>query len=223
MDSIDKIEQAVEQERVAALQSEQPTSSERNERQLVDPLSGKQSKSLGELGVNDIKITFDSSRSVEEQAEDVVNAMATASAVTDEKTAKKLTGEKTDELIGKAEAKKKDATAANIEAETRIQKARRTLYEAVLEDFGIKKHLPQWVMVIMVILLAPFYILKTLVIGVPFGFAEFLMDRLDSLVCRYEDINTTSRPKIRMTIWILLGLGVIMAACLTTLKCLNKI
>lgn len=216
MDDIDRIEEAVEKAHHSEEQAE-------SSHELLDVSTQKQSKALGDIGVNDIKVMFDGSKTVEEQTEDVVNAMATASAVKDEKTAKSLTDRKADELKQKAEAKKRTAAASNIEAETQIQKARRNLYEAILVDFGIRKHLPQWMMVIMVLLLAPFYIVKTLIIGVPFGFAEFLMDRLDSLVCRYEDINTTNRPKIRVTIWILLVLGLVVAACLTILKCLNKI
>ena len=180
-------------------------------------------KALGDLSVNDIEVKLDKSKSYEEQAEDVVGAMATARAVSDERVAQELSDKKAEELKAKASQKVKQAVADDIKAETEKQEATRRLYEAVLETFGIKKHLPQWLMRIMVFIFTPIYIILSLAIGIPCGCAKTLIDNVDNIICRYEDAKDTSKTKIKITIWVLLVLIILAAAALITLKCLNKI
>ena len=47
-------------------------------------------KAISQVGVEDIQLTLDKTRSLEEQANDIVGAMATARAVQDEETAEEL-------------------------------------------------------------------------------------------------------------------------------------
>lgn len=180
-------------------------------------------KSLGAVSVDDIEFTLDKSKDFEKQAEDVVGAMATARAVSDEKVAKELSDKKADELRSKASAKAKQAETADINAETEKQEAERKLYEAVLETFGIKKHLPKWLMRVLVFIFTPIYILLSLLIGVPCGVVKTLIDNVDNIICRYESAAENSKPKIKITIWILLVLVILAAVGLIVLKCLGKI
>ena len=180
-------------------------------------------KPITDISASDIKFSVDTSKSMEDQAEDVVGAIATANAVQDEKVAKDLTDKKADELRAKAEARKRKAEAENIKAETERQKEKRTLYEAVLGRFLIKDHLPVWLMVITTVVLSPIYLLLVLTINVPFGILGAIMDGLDVLVCRYEAVDEKCKPKVRTTIWILLIAVTISTIAFIVLKVFGKI
>ncbi|MGN0805251.1 MAG: hypothetical protein ACI4MS_07700 [Candidatus Coproplasma sp.] len=192
------------------------------EREISAPKQDEK-KSIANVNVNDIEFTLDKSKSYEKQAEDVVGAMATARAVSDEKVAKDLAEKKAEELRSKASAKAKQAETADINAETEKQEAERKLYEAVLETFGIRKHLPKWLMNSLVVIFTPIYIVLSLIIGVPCGIVKTVIDNVDNIICRYESADEKSKPKIKVTIWILLVLIILAAVGLIVLKCLGKI
>ena len=180
-------------------------------------------KAITDLSVSDIKMKIDESKSMEQQAEDIVGAMATAKAVQDEQTAKELTEKKSEELLAKAEAKKKQAQTAETKAEVEKQEANRSKNEAVLQTFGINKHLPDWLLKIMVVLFSPIYIVLTIVIGVPCGVVKVLIDNIDNILVRYENADDKNRPKIKVTVWVLLVLLVLASISLIILKSIGKI
>lgn len=180
-------------------------------------------KSLGSVGINDVEFTLDKTKSYEKQAEDVVGAMATAKAVQNEKIQKDLAYKKSEELKAKASAKERNAEAEYLAAETEKQKASRSLYEAVLDDFMITKHLPRWLMVIVVSLLLPLYIAKILTIHVPLGFGKSLMECVDNIFVRYSNVHDELKPKVRVTIWVLVVAIVVIISSITVLKCFGKI
>ena len=60
-------------------------------------------------------------------------------------------------------------------------------------------------------------------IGTPCAFVKILIENIDGIVCRYDKVGDTVKPKIRVIFWIVLALGLAAAICLTVLKCLNKI
>lgn len=218
MDSMEEIEKKVAEAKSANYQQEETLPSEN-----LPAVEDDRPVALDELTTHSIKVTLDKSKSYEKQAEDFAGAMATSKAIQDEKTMQKLADEKSEELSLKATTKKNEATAEAIDSETEIQKARRKLYEAVLEDFGIKKHLPQWLMVIMVVIFTPPYILKTVIVGVPAAVIITVVDRLDHIICRYEDVDDHNKPKMRVSIIVLLALVCAGGICLTLLKCFNII
>lgn len=195
---------------------------EKKETALVETES-ETAKAITEFSADDIKFKIDNSKSMEEQAKDVVGAMATARAVQDEETVDKLTQEKTEELVADAQAKRKEAESRNINAETGKQEANRGKYEAVLESFGIKKHLPLWLLYLLVGLLSPIYVIFCIVIGVPCGVVKILIDNIDNILVRYEKVESGNRPKIKVTVWILIALVGAAIVALTVLKCLGKI
>lgn len=180
-------------------------------------------KSIDSVSVNDIEFSLDKSKDYEKQAEDVVGAMATARAVANEKVAEDLSAKKADELRSKASAKAKRAEAADITAETEKQEAERKLYEAVLETFGIKKHLPKWLMRTLVVIFTPIYVVLALIIGIPCGVIKTVIDNVDNIICRYESAGESSKPKIKVTIIILFVLLILAATGFVVLKCLGKI
>ena len=81
-------------------------------------------KSIAQVGVDDIQLTLDKTRSLEEQASDVVGAMATARAVQDEDTAQSLADKKAAELKARAKAKVKQAEADETKATTDKEEAK---------------------------------------------------------------------------------------------------
>ena len=135
----------------------------------LQPISKNETKALGQVDMNDIRFVLDESKSYEQQAEDVVGAIAIAKAVSDETTTKDLAEKKAEELKTKASQKLKKAQTDDIKAETEKQEASRSKNEAVLQTFGVNKHLPEWLLRIMVVLFSPIYILLTIIIGVPCG------------------------------------------------------
>lgn len=173
----------------------------------------EETKSLNEVNVGDIQFKLNTNKSYEEQAEDVVGAMATASAVKDEETAKDIAGKKAEELKAKASKKLKQAQAEELGAEADKQEAERKKNEAVLLTFGITKHLPDWLLKIMVVIFSPIFVLLTIIIGVPCGIVKVLIDNIDNILVRYEKADATNKPKIKVTVWIvLMGLLVCIVA-----------
>lgn len=180
-------------------------------------------KSLSDLSIEDVKFRLDNTKDYEEQAQDVAMALATANAVKDEATAQGLSSAKKEELLTKAEVKVKTAQKEIIEAETEIQKAERESYEGMLETFGFYRHLPRWLLKAIVISLTPFYYIIGFIIGIPCGFIKILIENIDGIIVKYDKTGDKAKPRIRVTIWILLSLMVVAAVCLTTLGCLHII
>lgn len=180
-------------------------------------------KSIDKISVSDIKIKLDDKKSIESQAEDVVGAMVTANAINDEKVKETLTNKKAEELVNRAEEKASKAKTQSINAETELQKAERDLYEAVLNTFGIYKHLPRGLMKALVWIFSPLFVVISLLIGIPCGFVKIIIDNLDGIICRYDKTGDGVKPKIRVVFWIILALLVVGAICLTVLACLHII
>lgn len=180
-------------------------------------------KSIDAISVSDIRIHLDDNKSIEAQAEDVVGAMVTANAINDQSVKSTLTDKKAEELVNKANEKATKAKKVAIDAETELQKAERDLYEAVLNTFGIYKHLPRGLMKILVWIFSPLYIFISLLIGLPCGFVKIIIDNLDGIVCRYDKTGDGVKPKIKVIFWIILALLVVGAICLTVLGCLHII
>lgn len=180
-------------------------------------------KSIDQINISDVKIKLDDKKSVDEQAEDVLNAMVIANAIKDSTTNSALTDKKAEELVNKADKKAKDAKSAAIAAETELQKAERDLYEAVLNTFGIYKHLPRGLMKTLVYIFSPLYTIISLIIGIPCGIAKILIDNLDGIVCRYDRTGDVVKPKIKVIFIVIMSLLVVGAICLTVLGCLHII
>lgn len=180
-------------------------------------------KSIGEMNLEDLKFKPNESESFQQQAEDLANAKAIIQAFSDSNTASQLADAKAEELLIKSQSKKKKEQANNIYAEAEKQEAERKLYEAVLETFAIKTHLPQWLMKCLVVIFSPIYIILCIIIGVPCGIIKTLIDNIDNIICRYEKSENTSKPKIKVTIWVLFVLGILGAIALIVLKVLKLI
>ena len=186
-------------------------------------LSHQNEKPLTDVKLEDIRFKLDTGKSLQDQAEDVAGALSIAGALRKEETSKQLNDSKSAELVDKAKSKAAEAKSKAIDAETEVQKAEQNLYEAVLQTFGIFKHLPRWLMKVVTIIFSPVYLVFCFIIGTPCALVKIIIENLDGIICRYEKVGNTTKPKIRVIFWIILALIVVTAVCLTVLKCLNKI
>lgn len=211
----------MEQDEINKLIEQRQKENVENKKAIVQKDTDK--KAIGDVGLNDIQVSLDKRKSYEQQAEDVVGAMAIAGAVNNEDTQKTLITQKSEELKAKAEAKVKNAQTAVTEAETSVQKAERELYDGVLETFGINKHLPKPLMKVIMVILGIFYVFYTVLIRVPMGGIRIFIDTLDGIFVRYERVDANIKPRIKVIGWIIFGLVVASAVCLTVLKIYNKI
>lgn len=168
-------------------------------------------KSLTDINLSDIKVSLDNTKSYEQQAEDVVGMMATVGAIQDAEVAEKLTQAKAEELTEKAHAKASKAKTDATNADTEQQEAKRKLYEAVLETFAINKHLPNWLMVTLVILLSPLYIIITFAIGTPCAIAKIFIDNVDGIIVSYNKSDTNAKPKIKVAFWLIVAIIIVFA------------
>lgn len=164
-------------------------------------------KSIADVSLKDVKFRLNTNQTYEEQAKDVVNVIATVKAVEDEATVQALAKGKQDELIGEQQSKVKKTQKDFINAQTEVQKAEYDSNKALFDTFNIISHLPKWLQMIVVPLLTPFYLIGVLVIKVPCGFVRMLIDGIDGIICRYEKADERTRPRIKVTVWIILGIA----------------
>lgn len=186
----------------------------KQEQEKAVAVSDMSDKSIADVSLKDVKFRLDSNQTYEQQAKDVVNAMATAKAVEDEATVQALAKGKQDELIGEQQSKVKKTQKDFIDAQTEVQKAEYDSNKALFDTFNIISHLPKWLQMIVVPLLTPFYLIGVLVIKVPCGFVRMLIDGVDGIICRYEKADERTRPRIKVTVWIIFGLAVATAITL---------
>lgn len=186
---------------------------DKQEQEKAVELTNMTDKSIADVSLSDIRFKLDTTQSYEEQAKDAVNAMATAKAVKDQNTVDALAKGKQDELIGEQQAKIKKTQKYLKDSETELQKAEFDSNKTLFDTFNIVSHLPKWLQMIVVPLLTPFYLIGVLVIKVPCGFVRMLIDGIDGIICRYEKADERTRPRIKVTVWIIFGL--IVAASIT--------
>ena len=178
-------------------------------------------KPIADVSLKDVKFKLNTNQTYEEQAKDVVNAMATAKAVEDEATVQALAKGKQDELIGEQQAKITKTKKDLKDSETELQKSEFDSNKTLFDTFNIVSHLPKWLQMIVVPLLTPFYLIGVLVIKVPCGFVRMLIDGIDGIICRYEKADERTRPRIKVAVWVIFGLataGAITLGVLSGLK-----
>lgn len=180
-------------------------------------------KPITDVGVEDIVVHLDKSQDVSKQAEQLAELMSTARVMQDEDTKDVLASSKKSELIDRSVAKVKAAQKGVIEAETEVQKAEQESYEGLLTTFGFFHHLPRWLTKILVYCLTPFFLIIGFIIGIPCGLVKILIENIEGIIVKYQKTDDNVKPRIRVTIWILLGLVCLTAVCLTVLGCLHII
>ena len=180
-------------------------------------------KPVESIGLSDIKTNIDHTKSVQEQIEDVVDIASSVSALKDENTIEQITEKKKEEILEKADVKVKKAKQEATAAETDLQKAKREKFALLFDTFGVTKHIPEWLLKTLMFIFAPFYVLFVIIIGIPTGFVRFLIDCIDGILIRYDDVDGVRKGKLKATVWVILVLVVLATASLVTLKCCGVI
>lgn len=196
--------------------------SESCENLALQPVSSTP-KAITDINLSDVKVQIDTTKSAGEQTKEVIDFAATVSAAQDQDTLKKISDAKKAEIVREAEVKAKEASVKSTHADTEVQKAKREKFEILFETFGVTKHIPDWLLKVLMCIFAPFYILFVIVIGIPTGFIRFLIDCTDGILIRYDNTEEKRRPKIKVTVWVILSLIVVAAICLTVLACMHII
>lgn len=179
---------------------------DKQEQEKAVALTNMTDKSIADVSLSDIHFKLDTTQSYEDQAKDVVNATAIAKAVKDDNTVEMLAKGKQNELIGEQQVKIRKTQKDLKDSETELQKAEFDSNKTLFDTFNIVSHLPKWLQMIVVPLLTPFYLIGVLVIKVPCGFVRMLIDGIDGIICRYEKADERTRPRIKVTVWIIFGL-----------------
>lgn len=180
-------------------------------------VSDMSEKSMADVSLKDVHFKLNTEQTYEQQAKDVVNAKAIADAVQDDDFIGVLAKGKQNELIGEQQAKITKTKKDLKDSETELQRAEYDSNKTLFDTFNIVSHLPKWLQYIVVPLLTPFYLIGVLVIKVPCGFVRMLIDGIDSIICRYEKADERTRPRIKVTVWIIFALVVASAVVLGTL------
>lgn len=196
--------------------------SESCENLALQPVSSTP-KAITDINLSDVKVKIDTTKSAGEQTKEVIDFAATVSAAQDQDTLKKISDAKKAEIVREAEVKAKEASVKSTHADTEVQKAKREKFEILFETFGVTKHIPDWLLKVLMCIFAPFYILFVIIIGIPTGFIRFLIDCTDGILIRYDNTEEKRRPKIKVTVWVILSLMIVAAICLTTLACMRII
>lgn len=196
---------------------------DKQEQEKAVALTNMTDKSIADVSLSDVHFKLDTTQSYEDQAKDVVNATAIAKAVKDNNTVEMLAKGKQNELIGEQQVKIRKTQKDLKDSETELQKAEFDSNKTLFDTFNIVSHLPKWLQMIVVPLLTPFYLIGVLVIKVPCGFVRMLIDGIDGIICRYEKADERTRPRIKVTVWIIFGMLVAGAIALGVLAGLKII
>lgn len=202
-------------------QEAQPTSTDTSSNYIQSVSAAP--KSITDIDLSDVLVKIDTTKSAGEQTKEVIDFAATVTAAQDKDTIKKISDAKKAEIVHEAEVKAKEASVKSTNADTEVQKAKREKFELLFETFGVTKHIPDWLLKVLMVVFTPCYILFVIILGIPTGFVRFLIDCIDGILIRYDDTEEKRRPKIKVTVWVILSLLVVAAVCLTTLACLHII
>lgn len=182
-----------------------------------------EAKSITDIGIKDVKVTIDHTKAAGEQVKEVIDYAATVGAIQDENTVKQIAEHKKEELVADAEVKAKGARKQSVQADTEVQRAKRAKFQLLFDTFGVADHIPDWLLKILMCIFAPFYVIFVIVIGIPTGFVRFLIDCIDGILVRYDKAEEPRKPKIKVTVWVVLSLIIAASICLTLLKCFHVI
>lgn len=149
-----------------------------------------------------LQFELDKSKSFNEQAKDVVGAMATAKAIQDEKLVKNVTEAKKDELASKAAADAKTEKAKTKDAEKKLQESTFGIYEGVASYIGLKRALPERMLKGLMLVMQPVLGVCIFVIGLPIGILAIIMDGINVLADKFAAISENAKRIVKAIWWI---------------------
>ena len=127
-----------------------------------------------------------------EQAKDIVGAVATQNAVSDEQLVKDITDHKKAELLNNAEANLKREQAESKKADITLQEANFGVHSGVAAYAGIKKPLPSKMQTILFTILSVIQTVFLILIGVPISIVNITADGIDSVVKKLRTLTKSA-------------------------------
>lgn len=167
--------------------------------------------------IGGLEVVLDKSKSVSEQAEDMVEAAATAAAVEDDELVQDLTDIKKDELKHGFEAKLKRKQSESANAETELQKANYGNYQGIAELIGLKKPLPNATLKALMLILQPILVVYYAVVGSVTGIINITMECVNSIAERFVEF-TKSAKKIIVIVFLIALITIIILVILAILR-----
>lgn len=166
------------------------------------------SKAVSSL--DDIKFELDKTKSLKEQAKDVVDLAATSKAVQDDKLVNDITNFKKEELKTSAESSLKEEQVKSKEAEKKLQEANYGVYNGIAILIGLKKPLPNPMLKALMWILAPFLVLYYFIIGLLTGIINITMDCINSIVVRFAEFTKPARKIILFILLLSVAISIIL-------------
>lgn len=177
---------------------------ERNEKQII-------------VETPQLKVHLDETKSVNEQAKDIVGVMATQKAIEDEQLADKVTKFKKEEILENATANLKNEKAENKQADKKLQECDFGIYQGVANCAGIKKSLPKNMQKILFTILGFFQIIVWLLFGVPTSILNIVMDCVDTIVGKLSSIARSAKVLV-LSLITLCGIALAIYIVITFLR-----
>lgn len=156
----------------------------------------------------DIHFELDRSKSVTEQAKDLVGLAATSRAVEDEELVENITEKKKDELKTAADTSLKQEQVRSSETEKQLQTANYGIYEGIADLIGLKKPLPNKMLKALMFILIPLLIVYYTIVGFITGVINVTMDCVNAITERFAAFTKSAR-KVIIFVAMLVLIGVI--------------
>lgn len=173
------------------------------------------------VSVPTLQFELDKSKSFNDQAKDMVGAMATAAAIEDKKLVKDVTEAKKDELVSKAEADAKAEKAKNKDAEKKLQESTFGIYEGVASYIGLKRALPEGMLKGLMFIMQPVLGVCIFIIGLPIGILAIIMDGINVLADKFAAISENAKRIVKSIWWIAVIIIALMVINVLLQKYLN--
>lgn len=153
--------------------------------------------------------TPDKTKSVNEQAKEMIDVLSVAEAVKDKDTVADLAKHKKDELLSRAEANAKEEKAKSKGSEITLQKAEFGVYEGIASYAGIKKSLPKKMQQILMVPLQIIVGILLFIFGSVASAINVVLDSVNAIMIRFADLSDSSKRVIKnVGLFMLISIGV---------------
>ena len=170
--------------------------SESNDEVHEQPVVLPEPKVTERKTVGGIDVVLDKSKSVKDQAKDLVEVASTAKAVEDEQLVNDLTELKKKELLEGAQSNVKEEQAKGAHAEKNLQDANYGVYSGIADLIGLKKPLPNATLKALMVILQPILVVYYVIVGFITGVINITMDCINAITERFVDFTKNAKRVI---------------------------
>lgn len=157
----------------------------------------KQDTSVVKIPVNkELHFELDKTKTVTEQAKDLVGLAATSKAVEDETLVEDITKTKKEELKLAAETSRKEEEVKSSKTEKALQDANYGIYSGIADLIGLKKPLPNRMLKVLMFILMPLLVIYYTVFGFITGIINVTMDCVNAVTERFAAFTKPAKKVI---------------------------